>query len=69
MKGNCGVTKIIWGALLLLNAYVWPQWSGIDGWVAWVAVLMVVTGIVMLLWKPKECKMPAAKKPAKKRKR
>ncbi len=41
------VKKIVFGLLLLLNAFLWPQWLGIDGWVAWIALLMVVFGSIM----------------------
>ena len=62
MCGRChGGKKIVTGLLLLLNAFVWPVWTGIDGWVAWVAVLMVLGGL-MLLVKPDgcgHCAMPA----------
>ncbi len=47
MCGKCkGGMKIVTGLLLLLNAYVWPLWMGIDGWVAWVAILMVLGGVL-----------------------
>ena len=50
MCGKChGVKKLVVGALLLLNAFVWPQWLGVDGWVSFVAVLMVVGGFLMLV--------------------
>ena len=50
MCGMCrGVMKIVWGGLLLLNAFVWPMWTGIDGWVSFVAVLMVLGGVVKLI--------------------
>ena len=73
MHGCCdnlkchGVKKIVFGALLLLNAFVWPQWLGIDGWVAWLAVLAILCGVV-LMFHPKEncCSVP---KPAKKKRR
>ncbi len=80
MCNKCkGVHKLVVGALLLLNAFVWPQWNGIDGWVAWFGVLMVVGGFLKLVV-PACCKnsctpdmksvaKPAAKKVAKKRKR
>ncbi len=45
---------MVFGALLLLNAYVWPKWFGIDGWVAWVAILMVVFGFLMVVV-PNKC--------------
>ena len=48
--GKChGLKKAVIGALLLLNALVWPQWLGVDGWVKWVAVLMVLGGVLMLV--------------------
>lgn len=54
--GTCsGVHKIVFGALLLLNAFIWPQWLGIDGWIKWLAVLLVVGGALMLIMKGK-CK-------------
>ena len=28
----CGIKKVVIGALLLLNAFYWPLWTGIDGW-------------------------------------
>ena len=74
-----GVHKLILGALLLLNAFVWPKWLGIDGWVSFVALLMVIFGFLMLVWpKHGNCSssccppsMPAkpARKPAKRRKK
>jgi len=52
MCGRCaGIWKLVTALLLLLNAYIWPQWMGIDGWVKWVAVLMVL-GAVLKLVKP-----------------
>jgi len=85
MEGSCssgvcdrchGCKKLIFGALLLLNAYVWPRWLGIDGWVTFVAVLMVIGGFLKLV-KPScgHCsaeplvQKKAAKKVAKKRRR
>ncbi len=68
MCGRChGIYKVVFGALLLLNAFVWPGWLGIDGWVSWLAVLMVVGGLVKLLVPNKcpscaaLCAVPAAK--------
>lgn len=60
MMGDCmckhcgGIHKIVFGALLLLNAYVWPQWDGIDGWIRWLAVLMVLGGVLKLVI-PNKC--------------
>ena len=50
----CGVMKLVTGALLLVNAYVWPRWLGVDGWVAFVAVLMVLGGFLKLVL-PNKC--------------
>ncbi|HLC71350.1 MAG TPA: hypothetical protein VJI32_05045 [Candidatus Nanoarchaeia archaeon] len=69
MMGDCmckrchGVYKIVFGALLLLNVFVWPRWgiganlSNADivaGWVGWLAVLMVLGGALKLLV-PNKC--------------
>ena len=49
MCNKChGVVKVVFGLLLLLNAFIWPQWLGVDGWVAWIAVLLVLFGLVKL---------------------
>ncbi len=67
---HLGIKKLVLGALLLLNAFVWPKWLGIDGWVSFVALLMVVGGFVMLVSHPKSCCTPeAAPKKGKKKKR
>ncbi|MBT4539031.1 hypothetical protein HOI26_05840 [Candidatus Woesearchaeota archaeon] len=78
MMGNCkkcmGSTKLILGALLLLNAFVWPRWNDLTGWIAWVAVLMTIGGFLMLVM-PNKCKgcnascapAPVVKKTAKKK--
>ena len=68
----CAVAELVFGALLLLNAYVWPRWLGLDGWVAWVAVLLVLGGFLGLVFGGKcpacrACAMPEGKAPAKKR--
>ena len=55
-----GLRKIVFGALLLLNAFVWPKWLGIDGWIAFFAVLIVIGGVVKLLH-PSYCEMPTAR--------
>jgi len=55
-----GLKKVVMGALLLLNGFVWPKWLGIDGWVKFFAVLMVLFGLVHLIGGC--CKKPAGKK-------
>jgi hypothetical protein len=73
-KKCSGIAKLVIGALLLLNAFVWPQWLGVDGWVSFLALLMVLGGFVKLVV-PNKCPtcagmcstMPA--KPAKKGKK
>ena len=71
-NGKCmSIKKIVIGLLLLLNAFVWPKWLGIDGWLAWIAVLMVLGGVLMLVL-PKckghddDCCKPTAPKKGKK---
>ena len=58
MCGMCkkcgGIHKLVFGALLLVNAFIWPQWMGIDGWVKFLAVLMVIGGFLMLVV-PNKC--------------
>ncbi len=55
MCSHChAISKIVFGALLLLNGFLWPRWLGIDGWVSWIAVLMVIWGIVFLA-SPRMC--------------
>jgi len=41
--------KLVGGALLLLNAFVWPMWLGIDGWFAFIGVLLVVGGFLKIV--------------------
>jgi len=39
---------MIWGligVLILINAFVWPQWSGIDGWMAFFGLLLLLGGV------------------------
>ncbi len=51
-KKCMGISKIVFGALLLLNGFVWPLWTGIDGWAAWIGVLLIVTGVAKLALPP-----------------
>ena len=41
-----GIKKLVIGVLLLINAFVWPKWLGVDGWIAFAAVLMVILGVM-----------------------
>lgn len=65
----CGVIKIVTGILLLVNAFLWPQWLGIDGWIKFIAVLLILGGIVKLLM-PLICPecAPPSEEPVKKKK-
>ena len=56
-----GLKKIVVGALLLLNAFVWPKWLGIDGWIQFIAVLIILAGIIKLFHPVPYCGMPVAK--------
>ena len=49
-----GISKLVVGALLLINAWLWPRWLGVDGWVSFVALLMVVGGFLKLVV-PNKC--------------
>ena len=48
-EGYCRKCRgMIWGllgVLILINALVWPQWSGIDGWMAFLGLLLVIGGV------------------------
>ncbi|MEK6937705.1 MAG: hypothetical protein AABX04_01540 [Nanoarchaeota archaeon] len=68
MCNKChGVVKIVFGLLLLLNFFIWPKWLGIDGWVAWVAILMVLFGLVKLLVPACKCESNCCEMPKKKK--
>ncbi len=58
-KKCAGTMKLVVGALLLLNAFVWPKWLGVDGWVSFLGLLMVLGGFVMLVV-PNKCSGCAA---------
>ncbi|HYD04036.1 MAG TPA: hypothetical protein VEC16_07105 [Alphaproteobacteria bacterium] len=50
-----GMTKALVGVLILINAFVWPQWTGIDGWIAFFAVLLVFAGIAKSFFAKAAC--------------
>jgi len=55
--GRCrGMVLGLLGVLILINIFVWPQWSGFDGWLAFFAVLMIATGIWKSLMPSCGCK-------------
>ena len=71
-----GMMKIILGVLILLNAFVWPKWLGVDGWISFAAVLIVLCGLVHIFHpscSPAVCcpttPVVAAKNPAKRKRR
>ncbi len=65
--GRCkGMTKVLVGILMLLNLFVWPMWKGVDGWLAFFAVLAIIGGVIKAV-KPgcgccTSCEMPETKK-------
>jgi len=68
MCGKChSMKKVIIGALLLLNAFVWPRWTDLTGWISWLAVLMIIGGLLKS-FKPTcgHCGTSMSVKPAKK---
>ncbi len=48
-EGHCksckGMILGLIGVLILINAFVWPQWSGVDGWMAFFGFLLIFVGI------------------------
>jgi MFS superfamily sulfate permease-like transporter len=64
--GHHGWKKLVVGVLMLLNLWVWPQWLGIDGWLKFFAVLLVIGGIIKVLM-PCNCTCNVEDKPKKKR--
>ena len=50
-----GIMKLVGGALILLNAFLWPKWLGVDGWITFFGLLMVLGGFVKLVM-PNNCK-------------
>jgi len=59
-----GAKKLVIGVLILLNAFVWPQWLGLEGWIKFAGALMILGGLVMLVT-PKHdncCETPKKKK-------
>ena len=63
-----GVSKIVIGILILVNAYWWPKWWGIDGWVSFFGALMILGGAAKLLMSPcKDCAAMCAQPSKKKR--
>ena len=66
-----GLKHIVFGILLLVNAFVWPMWLGIDGWVKFIAAVMVLFALFHLFVPNKcmacnVCCQPATKKKGKK---
>ena len=47
-----GVKKVLLGVLILLNAFWWPQWTGLDGWIKFFGVLFILFGLLRV-FKPK----------------
>ena len=43
-----GGTKLILGAIVLLNVWVWPKWLGVDGWLTLLGVLLIIGGVLKL---------------------
>ena len=64
-----GQSTLVFGALMLLNAFVWPMWLGIDGWVSFVAALLVLKGFLLLVLPPCKSCMACKEEPAKGKKK
>jgi hypothetical protein len=40
-----GMIMSLFGVLLMLNAFIWPKWTGTDGWLAFLGLLLMVSGV------------------------
>lgn len=49
--GRCHAgKKVVLGALVLLNIYVWPKWIGtFDKWMAFFGALVIIGGALMFI--------------------
>jgi hypothetical protein len=47
---------LLLGLLIFLNIFVWPRWLGIDWWMLFFGVLLVIGGIVKSLKTSCGCK-------------
>lgn len=54
-KKCCAVSKLVFGALILLNVYVWPKMLGVDGWLAFFGFLLVIGGFLKLVMPTPAC--------------
>ncbi len=41
-----GVKHAVLGALILLNAFYWPMWLGLDGWLKFFGALFLLGGLL-----------------------
>ena len=48
-KRCCGICSLVVGALVLANAFLWPKWVGVDGWVTFFGLLLVLSGFIKLV--------------------
>lgn len=68
MEGMCkcwGFKKILLGVLILLNVFWLQLWSGVEGWMAFFGVLLLITGVAKVVYPqgcPRCCSLPAAAK-------
>ncbi len=44
-----GFKGFLTGGLLLVNAFLWPLWTGIDGWFAWIGVIMIIGAAIRMI--------------------
>jgi uncharacterized membrane protein len=66
-KKCTGIYKLVTGALILVNAFLWPRWLDVDGWVAFLGLLLVIFGFIKLVVPNKcpTCNAMGGKAPAK----
>jgi len=40
-----GMIWSLFGILILVNAFIWPKWIGVDGWFAFLGILLMFMGV------------------------
>ncbi len=58
---GAGILIVVLGLLMLINLNLWPKWTGVDGWMSFVAVILLVYGVAKIIDPVKHEKKEASK--------